>query len=120
MNCLWVNKLTTPITWDSSGEGCGVIENAAERRNVHKPQECVGGVGGGQGQGWNRETGIKIHGDKKKQIRDAERAEKQKQQWNAEKVNLEELWKTWALVKAEYLNIYTEGAWERWEKKKAW
>lgn len=51
------------------------------------------------GQGWNRETGIKIHGDKKKQISDAERAEKQKQQWNAEKVNLEELLKTWALVK---------------------
>lgn len=54
------------------------------------------GVGG---QGWNRETGIKIHGDKKKQMSDAEWAEKQKQQCTAEKVNLEELLKTWAAVK---------------------
>lgn len=53
--------------------------------------KCTNHRSGGGGQEWNKETGIKIHGDKKKQISDAERAEKQKQQWSAEKVNLEEL-----------------------------
>ena len=41
MNCLRVNKLTTPITPAVSGEGWGVIENAAEGFTVPKHRSTV-------------------------------------------------------------------------------